>query len=167
MEVRAKPILVAVDGSQPSNWALGAAARLADRLHAAVVVLHVVVPPNLGASEIALNTEDLIEQLRQEGDGVLQAACQRLPAALAARAVLREGYPAQQIVVQAREMGADLIVMGSRGRGRWTHFILGSIAEAVIREAPCPVVAVSHDPGPDWIVPAEAVSGQQQPAGTA
>jgi nucleotide-binding universal stress UspA family protein len=147
MDTPGRQILVAVDGSQPSMWAVDTAVSLATRIDAAIVILHVIVPPTVGASEIALMTEDIVEGLKAEGEAVLEAAKRRLPTAVESRTVLREGYPAQVILAEARDTGTEFVVMGSRGRGRWAHFILGSIAEAVIREAPCPVVSVSHDPG--------------------
>src|SRR5690348_6361511 len=114
METRTKHILIAVDGSQPSHWAVSVGADLAARLDAAVVILHVLVPPNLGASEIALITGDLIDRMKVEGEAILDAARGKLPPGFPARTVLREGFAAREIVAKARDLNADFIVIGSR-----------------------------------------------------
>ena len=135
-------ILVAVDGSTPSNWAVDVGADLAGRLGGSVTLVHVVIPPTIGAGEGALLIADIDDGLRAEGEALLAAAARRLPPGLLAGTVLREGAPGLEIVDVAAATRADFIVTGSRGRGRWAHFILGSTAEEVIRRAPCPVVTV-------------------------
>jgi universal stress protein A len=59
---------------------------------------------------------------------------------------LREGDAAAEILQEAVEAGADLIVMGSHGRTGLGHLLLGSVAEAVLRRAPCPVLTVKNPP---------------------
>jgi len=61
---------------------------------------------------------------------------------LRARRRVKVGAPAATIVAEAQEARADLIVMGTHGRTGLSHLLLGSVAEAVIRKAPCPVLAV-------------------------
>jgi universal stress protein A len=56
----------------------------------------------------------------------------------------RVGRPAEQILEYAREIGADLIVMGSHGHGAVAQFLLGSVAERTVRHAPCPVLTVKE-----------------------
>ena len=164
MDNRVSQILIAVDGSGPSMWALEVGARLALKHDAVVTILHVIVPPTLGASEVAAYAGEAFEQIRAGGEATLEEASRRVPPSVLTHTVLREGYPAQEIVSMAREIGADFIVMGSRGHGRWRHFILGSIAETVIREAPCPVVSVSHDPNLAYAPPRAAEATDQLPA---
>lgn len=60
--------------------------------------------------------------------------------------IVREGDPAKEIVTTAKEIGADLIVMGSHGQRTLWDVVLGSTAEKVAKEAPCPVLIVSHPP---------------------
>jgi nucleotide-binding universal stress UspA family protein len=60
--------------------------------------------------------------------------------------MIRTGAAAEEILFAARLWEADLIVMGTRGRSRVAQFVLGSTAEAVIRQAPCPVMTVGHAP---------------------
>jgi nucleotide-binding universal stress UspA family protein len=56
--------------------------------------------------------------------------------------VVREGYPATVIEEEAARLGADLIVIGTRGLSGLKHLLLGSIAERVVQKAPCPVLTV-------------------------
>ena len=87
-----------------------------------------------------------MEALRAQGQAVVIAAVGQLPASIQYATAMREGSPAIEIVEYARQCGADYIVMGSRGRGRLSQFVLGSTTQAVARDAPCPVVTVSHVP---------------------
>ena len=77
---------------------------------------------------------------------LLRKTHEDLPPTIPCDTVLREGLPAEEIVAFAREQDVNLIVLGSRGRNRFAEFVLGSTAEAVIRDAPCPVMTVSHAP---------------------
>jgi universal stress protein A len=166
MNILNPKILVAVDDSQQAAWAVDVGAALADRTGGEVTIVHVIPPPTTGIAEgVAIITEDMVDRLRADGTAVLDAAAARLPSGTSVRTLLRQGPVGMEIVAEARAGGADFIVMGSRGRGRLSHFILGSAAEAVIREAPCPVVTVSHDPlvavakaGPRREAAAEAVT---------
>ncbi len=63
-------------------------------------------------------------------------------AGISSEFVVTRGYPEAVIVELARDKSADVIVMGTRGRTGLAHVVLGSIAERVLREAPCPVVTV-------------------------
>jgi nucleotide-binding universal stress UspA family protein len=147
MDGKFKRILIPVDGSEASAWALKLAVQLVKEMPAAkLTLLHVIVPPSSGMGELALVSDDLMARLQADGKAVLAAAQRRLPSDAQVRTVLREGSPAQEIVAYARQIGADFIVMGTRGRGRWATFVLGSTAEAVIRWSRCPVVTASHDP---------------------
>jgi nucleotide-binding universal stress UspA family protein len=78
--------------------------------------------------------EDWIAEARVEG--------------LTARAMLRTGVPYQEIVGLARDERADLIVIGTHGRGGMNRVLLGSVADRVVRLAPCPVLTVRRPPAP-------------------
>jgi nucleotide-binding universal stress UspA family protein len=66
--------------------------------------------------------------------------------------VITASSPAFTIVDYAREHDIDLIVMGTHGRGAISHFLLGSVAERVVRLAPCPVLTIKH-PEHDFVEP--------------
>ena len=74
-------------------------------------------------------------------------------AQLAAQVVMRTGNsPAFEIAEYARDAAIDLLVMGTHGRGRVAHLLMGSVAEKVVRMAPCPVLTVRH-PEHEFIMP--------------
>ena len=141
-----KLLMVAVDGSQQSNWAVQVAASLAPPLGARVVVVHVMDLNAYGASEVAIGEADLLAELRRRADEVFAGALAQFPQGAAVQRLLREGDPGKEIVASAAEWEADLLVMGTHGRGLLATFLLGSTAETVIRGAHCPVLTVAHDP---------------------
>ena len=132
-------ILVPTDFSRPSERALEYARDLANQFGASLHLLHVVNRPLLAEG---LAAEAYVSE-RFESDMVrgTEARLRRLaPEAVSADVVF--GYPAKAIVEWASRSGADLIVMGSHGRAGVAHLMLGSVAEAVVRTARCPVLTV-------------------------
>jgi nucleotide-binding universal stress UspA family protein len=138
--------MVAVDSSEQAVWAAGVAADLAEALSAYVVLVHVLTAGATGASELAMPDRQERDAMRRAADEVFEAARAQFPAAVPVQRLLRDGDAAKEIVASAEEWEADLVVIGTHGRGRVATFVLGSTAEGVIRSSPCPVVTVSHDP---------------------
>jgi nucleotide-binding universal stress UspA family protein len=141
--MRIQRILVPVDFSEPSLGALRYAVALARMLKASLDVLHVVeavYAPMVGP------TFDL-ESLREAREHGARRKLEQLVARLGEhpgrkRALLRAGTAARSIVYEAKRHSYDLIVMATQGRhgvGRW---LLGSVAERVVRTADCPVLIV-------------------------
>lgn len=140
-------ILVPVDFSGCSRAALEHAVALADRFGAAINVLHVWEPPRYvgpesfirepGESEHPL-AEAALAQAKREMDEFVSAFAER------SRFHLRfeSGKPHQTIVKLAEEEGFDAIVMGTHGRTGLPHILIGSVAEKVVRTAPCPVMTI-------------------------
>jgi universal stress protein A len=124
-------ILVPIDGSPPSLAALEHAVVLAEDYDAAIVALHVIV------------TSDTLTPVDEIGDAI-EAAVGRAETSLGRRISLRSavGDPIREIVEAARD--ADLVVIGTHGFVGRLHELLGSVAEGVVRNAPCPVLTV-HD----------------------
>ena len=139
-------LMVAVDESDQSGWAAQVAASLARPLVANVVLVHVMHPNAPAASELAFTEAEWRAELRRRGDRIFDASRSRFPQDIPTQRLLREGEPGREIVASADEWGADLLVMGTHGRGRVATFLLGSTAESVIRGAHCPVLTVAHDP---------------------
>jgi nucleotide-binding universal stress UspA family protein len=140
-------ILVPVDFSPHSGRAFRYAAMLAQRLGATLELLHVVEDPFLtgawSAEVYVPNIPALMTTLIAEADQQLT----RLKAEAAAMGVAADcavitGGPPHAIVDRARTGGFDVIVMGTRGRTGLAHVVMGSVAERVLRNAPCPVVTV-------------------------
>jgi nucleotide-binding universal stress UspA family protein len=140
-------IVVAFDDGRPAAWAADVAVTLARPLGGRVTLAYVVVPPPPNVTEgVVLISEDYLGRMEEEGRAMLDAAARRLPNDVPVSTALLVGAPAQALLAHAAKSRADLLVIGSRGGGRLSHFLLGSTAEAVIRQCPCPVITVSHDP---------------------
>jgi nucleotide-binding universal stress UspA family protein len=139
-------ILLATDFSEPSGAALDYARALADRFGSRIHVLHVL--EDLAAH--AWTTEVYVAALPGVHEEMERQARERLDAVLPpdqreryrAKAELRTGSPFVEIVRYARDEKIDLIIMGTHGRGPIAHMLLGSVAERVVRKAPCPVLTV-------------------------
>ena len=145
-------ILVALDESQPAEWALDLAIRVANEMKATISLVHVAAPPHMGFDPTSQST---LLKLAAADHPVLAAGRVRLPHDLAGELILREGEPILEIVQAARDRGVDLIVIGSHGRTGLGRAILGSTAEAVVRRAPCPVLTVSQPPSSEILASSE------------
>ena len=137
-------ILCAADFSELSLRALAHAAALARWSGARLSLLHAVAPPDfrlIGAGPLdAAERERRLEALRRFAEPVLGPSTTRL--------VLREGEAAREIAAESLGWGADLVVVGTHGRRGLEHWELGSVAEQVIRTAPCPVLTVPRGSRP-------------------
>jgi nucleotide-binding universal stress UspA family protein len=138
-------IIVAVDNSDPALWAATAAGNLARRLGAEVLLVHVVNPAEIFASEEYV-PQDVYTAIEEAGKGALEAARKLIPTTVHATTTIEEGEPSRRIAQLSDERNADYIVIGSHGRGRVTQLLMGSTASAVARRARCPVLVVSHMP---------------------
>jgi nucleotide-binding universal stress UspA family protein len=129
-DMRPTEILFSTDFS-PTSEAAGRIARaMALEAGARLHVLHVVPPvtdPSTFREQVARAAQGLADGLRVE-------------------TALRTGLAGRAIVDYAREKGIGLIVLGTHGRTGWSHAILGSVAETVVRLAPCPVLTVPAGP---------------------
>lgn len=134
-------IIVPTDFSYASDAALGYARMLAARFGASLHLLHVVDEPG-SWSEVYAAIPEI--QLRLSADAArrLEAMAACLPPPLHATSAVVCGAPVPSIVKAAESRGADLIVMGTHGRRGMGHLLLGSVAERVVRLAPCPVLTV-------------------------
>ena len=134
-----KTILFATDFSPPSQVAFEVAAALARDYRARMIVIHVVEPTTMGFSEYAAYVGP------EEDKGAAMTRLQAIKAPSPTVTIeyrLLEGDPATVIAESAEETDADLVVMGTHGRTGFTRFIMGSVAEDVLRRAPCPVLTV-------------------------
>ena len=141
-----KQILVATDFSEPSEAALLYGRELAMRFGARLHVLHVADAISATAGEEFFPGD--IEALQAD---VLKRAAERLDTLLtdhdltmlrATPVVRASGNVADAIVDYAKDIHVDVIVVGTHGRGGVSHLFMGSVAEHVVRKAPCPVLVV-------------------------
>ncbi|MEF8814668.1 MAG: universal stress protein [Halovenus sp.] len=131
-------VVIATDGSASSERGVRAALDLADRFDAAVHALYVVDEQDIRGSPDEIQ-DDLETALRTAGEDALAYVETRDGTVETA---VRRGKPATEIIGYAAEVGADLVAMGTRGRHGDHAFLLGSVAEAVVRRAPMPVLTV-------------------------
>ena len=137
-------ILCPVDFSQPSAVALRFAASFAASTQAGLTLMHAhfwQAPQYFTASQLA----DLSQQFKdsmQDADRALgEFAARECPGCVAARVVV-DSSPVEGILKTARETGAGLLVMGTHGRSGFNRFLLGSVAERVLRESTIPIATV-------------------------
>jgi len=134
---RFNKIVCPVDFDQTSLPALRSASQLAREHNATLYLVHVMeVPP---AAEMALPLEKMetVARTRLERIGH-----QNLQRETRYELLVMMGDPGIQILQLANQLGADLIVMATHGRKGLYRLVLGSVAEHVVREAPCPVLTV-------------------------
>ena len=140
-------ILVPTDFSEPSDAALDYARTLAASFGSAVHLLHVVEAPfvtgPLGTPVFVAEGLTVHGQLFEEAKGRLEklvTAADRSRGNVTTDVIV--GTSARTILDYALDHGMDLIVMGTHGRGGMAHLLMGSVAEKVVRSAPCPVLTV-------------------------
>jgi len=151
-----KKILVPTDFSPTSEVAINYARALAEAFDATVHVLHVVEDPFVHGWA----GEGYIPDLPQFREGLARDASEKLGKVMSAvdrerfgvQLVTRFGSPFIEIVRYAKGEAVDLIVLGTHGRGPIAHLLMGSVAEKVVRKAPCPVLAVRH-PEHEFVMP--------------
>lgn len=136
-----KRILIATDGSATAHAAVDAGVELAAEDHAEVVFVHVTSLLEFAPEADGRETPERLP--RVETDAVLiQALEQARKCRVPAKAELLIGYAPKQIIRLARDIEADLIVVGSRGLGRVKSAVLGSTSREVLAQADRPVMVV-------------------------
>ena len=146
-------ILIPVDFSPHAERAFGYGAALARRLGAELILVHVVEDPFAagawgGAEGYVPNVGELLQELIAGAERQI-APWKERPVAqgLTVKTAVITGRPAQSIIEHAGSAGCDLIVMGTHGRTGLAHAVMGSVAERVVRKAPCPVLTVGAHAG--------------------
>jgi nucleotide-binding universal stress UspA family protein len=138
-------IIIAIDGSQAAAWAVQFGSQLARQLSAQVMLVYVIEPITTAGDNVAIGKPaEATEQ--QLGKNLLERARASFPSCVRVDTSVRTGFPADQIAAVARDWKADLLVIGTRGRGQVAQFDLGTTAKAVISQSACPVMTVAHEP---------------------
>lgn len=143
-----KQIMVPTDFSETSEVALKYGRALAEAFSASLHVVHVIPDPYTQPWSIeatGISIADLLATWERDAQKRLESLMsggdrKKLQATLATRV----GHPFVEIIRYARDQNVDLIVMGTHGRGAVGHMFLGSVAEKLVRKAPCPVLTVRH-----------------------
>jgi len=148
--IRIKKILYPTDFSSYSNQAYFHAIALAEKHNASLTVLFVynpdtIITPGSQGDEVADRRywQGQLEQIRP------------LDTRIPVTHVLLEGDPASEIVRYGRDAGIDLIVMGTHGRTGVERLLMGSVAEKVLRDAPCSVLVVKLPRGQRLSAPSD------------
>jgi len=152
-----KNVLVATDFGEAADSALAYGRELAGKFHATLHVLHVaenVYITAFGAETYASFAPDLQREIEESAHRRLKELTVDDDAAApkTVAAVMTSGSPAFAIIDYANDHEIDLIVLGTHGRGTLGHFLMGSVAERVVRLAGCPVLTV-RQPERDFVHP--------------
>ncbi|MGE5893436.1 MAG: universal stress protein [bacterium] len=145
-------ILIATDGSKIAQRAGRYAVDLAKRLKALVIILSVIdrralisqtIPSPAGSKRLRVPVEDYLREAAMEYAGRIARLCDAR--GVKSKIVIATGHPVEEIVKKAGQLGADLIVVGSRGESAARAVILGSVTYGVIhRDATIPVLVVKQ-----------------------
>jgi len=150
--IKISNILVATDFRPTSESALNYGREFARTFGATLHVLHVLENPMMHAGPEAVGVD--FTRIQAELEAGAQQSLDRCVTPedreqlKAVTAIRTGGTPAHEIAGYAKARGIDVIIMGTHGRGLVSHFLLGSVAEKVVRTAPCPVLTVrpsEHD----------------------
>jgi nucleotide-binding universal stress UspA family protein len=145
-----KRILVPYDFSETSAVAVNYAIGLARNFGARICFLHVGDRAQTDfETEFPIGLEGAIEDAVRER--LLKIMTPQEQAEFRPEFAVRPGVPAAEIVRHAKDENIDLIVMGTHGRGFVGHVVMGSVAEKVVRTAPCPVLTV-RNPNSGFVV---------------
>jgi nucleotide-binding universal stress UspA family protein len=154
--IKINNVLVATDFGEASTAALAYGREFARTFGARLHVLHVIENPMVYSGAEAVGVD--FARVQAELEAGAQAALDRIVTAedrkeLRAVTTIRTGRtPAYEIVSQAKIAAIDVIIIGTHGRGFMSHLLMGSVAEKVVRMAPCPVLTVHH-PEQEFILP--------------
>jgi len=159
-----KKVLVATDFGEASDQALAYGRELARTFGATLHVLHVV--DNVAARYVTETPGFDLPRLQLQVEDAARAELMKIVTGddrrtLNAVVALRTSVsPPTAIVDYARQEAIDVIVVGTHGRGAIAHFFMGSVAERVVRTAPCPVLTV-HAAERDFLAPDALVAAAQ------
>ncbi len=155
-KISIKSILFPTDFSDNSKHALDYAASFAAQYKAKLYVLHVVASPHtLVGYEAApfVSFEKLFAEMRASAakamDGFIPEEVKK---EVQLETAIAQGTPFLEILKFAREKVVDLIVIATHGRTGLRHVLFGSVAEKVVRKAPCPVLSIRH-PEHEFVMP--------------
>jgi len=137
-------VLIALNSGPLAVHAANVGMELALSLKAELAFVHVIGEPSEIGADGGVSEEEAIRTAKEDGKDLIASIRQRARK-LAALEFMPIGRPSIEIVKAAKEWPANLIVIGSHGRGGIQRVVLGSVAESVMRLAPCPVMVVKAE----------------------
>lgn len=155
--MKIEKILVPTDFSKGSSTALLYAMMLGTEFKAKIILLHVVSTPlDISGMHVPhFSLDKIMEEMKERAEKEMEALLaekQIKKTGITFETQVREGVPFLQIIQGAKEIEADLIVMGTHGRTGLEHVFFGSTAEKVVRKSPCPVLTVRPE-GQKFVMP--------------
>jgi len=136
-------ILIATDGSEYTKKAVDHGIELAINTGAKLQAIYVVDTGAYKSIPLSSPMEYAFSLLRQEGDAAIKYVADTAEAAgLEAEGIIVEGHPAEEIIKYAETNSIDLIVMGILGKSGLDRFLMGSVADKIVRNSKIPVIAV-------------------------
>jgi len=154
--IRLTKLLVPTDFSEDSEQAARYAVELAKRFQAEIHCIHVVdIPADLLSTSDYYMTgpsEAFLDQIREESKKNLEAFAKKNLEGVGVRTAFLEGSPFVEIIRYAHNQEIDLVVIATHGRTGLRHVLFGSVAEKVVRKAPCPVLVVKRKER-DFVLP--------------
>lgn len=138
-------VMVPIDFSKDSVLAAKFAASMAEEYKTKLYVLHVMEPVHPSVRAYIADFNEFQERaLREAKEDLLKVVPRAVKERIEVEEILEIGLPHFVIVEKAKELGVDVIVIATQGRSGLAHVLLGSVAEKVIRHAPCPVFVVRN-----------------------
>lgn len=144
-------VLAALDFSTVTRAVVAQAASLAEAYGAELTLMHAAAPdPAFVGYDVGPQTvrDARARTLRTEHREIQALADELRGRGLRAKALLVQGAAVETILREARDLGADAIVIGSHGHGALFNLLVGSVAQGVLRDAPCPVVVIRASAAP-------------------
>ena len=136
-------ILCAYDASPAAEAALTEAIDLAASMRARLAIVTVVEKPTANVAAAGVDPERLAQTLQEDATGHMRAAADRVPDDVSLTTLQRTGHAGKEIIRAATEIGADILVLGTRRRGRVTNNLFGSVAADVYYHTRLPMLVVS------------------------
>ncbi|MCW5558967.1 MAG: universal stress protein, partial [Verrucomicrobiae bacterium] len=145
-----RQILVPVDFSEHSRKSIRYALPFAEQFGAKLVLLHVIEPMVVPGefAYVPVEPQEMDEQRMAKGREQLQAAAKELAAKVPVETEVRLGRAWKEIAETAKSREVDLLIISTHGYTGFKYALLGSVAEKIVRHAPCPVLVVraeEHD----------------------
>jgi nucleotide-binding universal stress UspA family protein len=136
-------ILVPVDGSDNSYIALDAALFLSEKLGSNITVIHVMEDVPVLYIESQKLLSELLENYKKEKQDIL-SKCSEIATkkGVTIKTVLLQGNPASIILDFSKKEKYDIVIMGSRGMGKFKEIILGSVSSKIVHHSSCPVMLI-------------------------
>jgi len=137
-----KKILAPVDGSEYMDKQIGLACTLAKKFGAEITILHVLAIPQPAEIEALPEASRHLEEVGKKILEDAKSMSERIGVSPKLEIDFSLGNPGVRIIKKAEESKADLIVIGAKGRSRLREILMGSVANTVVNNSPCPVLVV-------------------------